>query len=553
MAKPLAVDLSHHLSQLALRREQERLAGLFDPASPSPSLISLDGGVPAPSTFPFESVSIQYLAPDAFPIDPTRRPSSTFFGWLSTMFNHPKSLMKVTKVTRFALDPTKEFDIAQALSYSPFRGLVPLRKYVREFVAKIHQPSYADWDVIVDLGAGDALPKVLAVLAEPGDICLVDAYTYNQSLLQIRSVGIKPFGIQMDGGGINPADLERVLTTWDVKEMGSPRPRLLLQVPVGQNPTGSTLTPERKRIIYEICAKWDIIIIEDDPYHFLQSGPYIRPDARMNAYAAEVTDQDWLASLAGSFIRYDYEGRVIRLDTFSKVIGPGSRLGILTAPKCLIQHLENAQTGTSTAPSGLSQALIGTVLMQWGIDGFVRWQRGLRGIYRMRRDWVLDLLFEKFDIQEEFGNDGHLTYVGYAKGVTSPVRTKSSMVEYQGKEYGKVKPTQLLRFTPPAGGMFLWLEFDLSQHPEFASIAARPGNTLASARNILSHRLFTALVEHDVLLRPGHVFQVVPDDERDARGETTAYMRLAFSTVEYPQLQMAITNFVRAVSDFFCK
>ncbi|KAF8311286.1 PLP-dependent transferase [Clavulina sp. PMI_390] len=529
MAKPSAVNLSHHLSQLALRREQERIAGRFKPLSPSPNLISLDGGVPAPSTFPFETLSIQHLAPDVFPVDPARRPSSTFFGWISTMFSPPRSIMKEAKVSRFALDPTKEFDIANAMSYSPQRGLAPLLKFVREFVTKVHQPGYADWDVIVDLGAGDALPKVLAVLTEPGDTCLVDAWTYNQSLVQMRGVGVKPFGVQMDAGGLNPADLEHVLATWNVKERGSPRPRLLLQVPVGQNPTGSTLSPERKRIIYEICAKWDVIIIEDDPYHFLQSGPYIRPDARLNTYATEVTDQDWLASLAGSFVRYDYQGRVIRLDTFSKVIGPGGRLGILTALKCLIQHLENAQNGTSTAPSGLSQALIGTVLMQWGIEGFARWLRGIRGVYRMRRDWVLDLLFEKFEIREEYSVDGHLTYVGYAKTTASVINTKGSEMVQKWKEKSTPK---LISFSPPEGGMFLWLQ-------------------APSARDALSYRLWATLVAHDVLLRPGYVFQVVPNEVRDARGETTTYMRLAFSTVEYSRLQAAITNLAGVVEDFF--
>ena len=83
--------------------------------------------------------------------------------------------------------------------------------------------------------------------------------------MQIRSVGLHTIPVHIDAGGLDPVYLDQMLEEWNEEERGCKRPRVLLQVPVGQNPTGTTLSVKRKGDIYEVCVKWDVVIVEDDP------------------------------------------------------------------------------------------------------------------------------------------------------------------------------------------------------------------------------------------------------------------------------------------------
>jgi aromatic amino acid aminotransferase I / 2-aminoadipate transaminase len=103
---------------------------------------------------------------------------------------------------------------------------------------------------------------------------------------------------------------------------------------VGQNPTGATLPFERKKKIYEICVKYDIIICEDDPYYFLQLRDYVPLNERKELGELEEEEEEkgdstttsddndndiLLKTLVPPFVHIDYQGRVIRLETLSKV------------------------------------------------------------------------------------------------------------------------------------------------------------------------------------------------------------------------------------------
>lgn len=98
------------------------------------------------------------------------------------------------------------------------------------------------------------------------------------------------------------------------------------------NPTGYTMPEARKREIYEVCRKWRLMIVEDDPYCFLQ----IRP----NGAASPVIP---------SFLSMDIDGRVIRVDSFSKIVAPGSRCGWLTGPKQIVTKIMNRSESSTVS------------------------------------------------------------------------------------------------------------------------------------------------------------------------------------------------------------
>lgn len=145
-----------------------------------------------------------------------------------------------------------------------------------------------------------------------------------------------PFPFCVLSSSIPFAVLEFSTCVWRSLSRGAKlTPSRTQTVPVCQNPTGATMPAERKKAIYDICVKYDVIIVEDDrssfllffelvltrplaAYYFLQAGEYESPDSR-SCNPAE-TDDEFLASLVPSYLKFDYQGRVIRIDTFSSAL-----------------------------------------------------------------------------------------------------------------------------------------------------------------------------------------------------------------------------------------
>ncbi|XP_033739205.1 kynurenine/alpha-aminoadipate aminotransferase, mitochondrial-like [Pecten maximus] len=166
-----------------------------------------------------------------------------------------------------------------------------------------------------------------------------------------------------DAGGMNPDILRHILSRWrpeDAKDPSSDIPKLLYCVPTGGNPTGSGLTLERKQEIYRLAQEYDLMILEDDPYYYIQ---FTEP-------------------LVPSFLSLDVDGRVIRLDSVSKLISPGARIGFLTGPQPMVQKILYKVMSSTSHPSGISQMLILSVLKKWGHEGFLTRMEDLRNLYR---------------------------------------------------------------------------------------------------------------------------------------------------------------------------
>lgn len=118
---------------------------------------------------------------------------------------------------------------------------------------------------------------------------------------------------------------------------------------MGHNPSGTVISVQRRREIYAICQKFDVIIIEDDPYWCLQFASAAEREAESRGTVAKwaipyhppkSSGFEFLDSLIPSFLSMDVDGRVIRLDTFSKTVAPGCRLGWITAQPAFIERLE---------------------------------------------------------------------------------------------------------------------------------------------------------------------------------------------------------------------
>uniref|UniRef100_A0A673BY29 Aminotransferase class I/classII large domain-containing protein n=1 Tax=Sphaeramia orbicularis TaxID=375764 RepID=A0A673BY29_9TELE len=267
-----------------------------------PSLISLAGGAPNPSTFPFLSANIQLKNGQTVGFDET--------------------LMK------------------RALQYSASNGIPELLTWMKNLQKNLHNPPTATYspekgqmEMCVTTGSQEGLCKVFEMLVNPGDNVLLDAPTYSGTLAALQPLGCNLINVSSDQHGMIPSALKEVLSRWapsEVHEPGSSAPKVLYTIPNGGNPTGASMTAQRKKEIYELARQYDMLIIEDDPYYFLQF------------------DKPW----APTFLSMDVDGRVIRTDSFSKILSSGLRIGFVTGPKPLVDrvvlHIQASTMHTSS-------------------------------------------------------------------------------------------------------------------------------------------------------------------------------------------------------------
>ena len=166
--------------------------------------------------------------------------------------------------------------------------------------------------------------------------------------------------LQVDKDGMRPDKLQQALETCPKDHM----PKVMYINPTGANPCGNVIPHRRREEIYRICSNFDLLILEDDPYYFLQFG-----DTRVP-----------------SFFSMDVDGRVIRFDSFSKILSSGLRLGFATGPKPLIDRIMLHMQVSVMHTSALPQIILSQLLDKWGLEGFFKHVKNIEDFYRERRD-----------------------------------------------------------------------------------------------------------------------------------------------------------------------
>lgn len=285
------------------------------------------------------------------------------------------------------------FDLSIALNYGQAAGSAQMIRWITEHVELVHNPPYADWDTCLTTGSTDGLYQALRMLCDKnrGDSWMTEEYSYATALETAIPLGIRTVGIKMDSEGLIPEAMDKILTNWDASRMGARKPHVLYTVPTGQNPTGSTQSAARRRAIYDVCQKHDVYILEDDPYYFLQLH-----SRTSNGQPLKLSVGEFLASLPPSYLSIDTDGRVMRLDSFSKILAPGTRMGWVAASEQMIERFIRHSETASQGPSGFSQAIVYKLVDEkWGHTGFLNWLQRLQAGYTDRRD-VMMSAFDKF-------------------------------------------------------------------------------------------------------------------------------------------------------------
>merc|ERR1712232_522836 len=210
----------------------------------------------------------------------------------------------------------------------------------------------------------------------PEDSLIVENPTYSGSLAYLQPIGCRLCDITCDEGGMVPEALRSLLLNWDPAREGRPRPRVVYTIPTGSNPSGASLSLARKQEIYAIAREFGLLILEDDPYYWMQFG----------------------TSRVPSLFSMDVDGRVLRFDSFSKLMSSGIRVGFCTGPPALVERLELHSQASILHSGGVSQALVAGIFNQWeagpanggsSFPAFVRHCDDIAAFYKSKRDAFL--------------------------------------------------------------------------------------------------------------------------------------------------------------------
>lgn len=146
-----AIDLSHHLSDLAKNRTESPLKGMWKYMG-KPGLIVMAGGTPHPNYFPFAAVHADGLPTDSFAVDSSRASS---LSWLWNMFGTKEKKTIPITVPKYPTNPN-DINLAVALQYDNGAGMEQVTKILEQFMANVYKPGYADWQVLCHVGNTDA-------------------------------------------------------------------------------------------------------------------------------------------------------------------------------------------------------------------------------------------------------------------------------------------------------------------------------------------------------------------------------------------------------------
>ena len=238
--------------------------------------------------------------------------------------------LKAAAQRAFENDPGGSFSYGTSIGYPP----------LREWIAGTHE--LPPEQVVVTNGSMQADAFLFELLVEDGDLVVVEAPTYDRTLLSLGKRGADILAIPLEEDGIDVAALASAL------EAGA-RPVLAHIIPTFQNPAGYTLSLEKRKRLLELAEQYDFVIFEDDPYIELRFEGERLP----------------------TMLSMDGSGQVVYASSFSKTVCPGIRVGYLAGPADVIKDVQKLATETYISPSMVSESIVNEFCRSGAIESSI--------------------------------------------------------------------------------------------------------------------------------------------------------------------------------------
>lgn len=315
-----------------------------------------------------------------------------------------------------------------ALQYAPEQGYGPLIDFLRNKMQRDEGIQIERPQITLTGGAAQGLDHVCTMLARSGDIVLVEAPTYRDSLELLRNHGLELIGIPTDQDGLIIDDLLSVLDSLQEKDK---KPCFLYTIPTFQNPAGLTLSQGRRKALIDLAKNRDLLIVEDDVYFDI---------------AFEKLEVTPLFTLAQG-------GNVVRLGSFSKIIAPGLRLGWVSGAPDIIDKL--IQSGLRCMGGGANPVTANAIsffCQEGHLDAHIE---KVKPVYRQRRDVMVEALHSTMPEGVRWTEPEG----GFFIWLTLPDELAAVDVVKWGKEAGVWFPPGDLFFAGPPPGQHLRMAF----------------------------------------------------------------------------------------------
>jgi 2-aminoadipate transaminase len=312
-------DISAFYSKNALNMKRSEIRELLK-VTRRPDIISFAGGLPSPDTFPvkdLEDISCQIL----------RQKGAT------------------------------------ALQYGPTEGEWPLREEIAKWVAH-EKPSIKPENILITSGSQQGLDIISKIFLDPNDIVVMELPTYIGGLQAFTAYRAKMIGVAQDGQGMRMDILEKLLARLARRRK---RPKFVYVVPDFQNPSGVTMSLERRRKLLELAYKYEVPLVEDSPYRDLR----------------------FTGESVPAIYNLDTENQVIVLGTFSKLLCPGLRLAWMITPSEWMDRMVVAKQSMDLSSPTFTQLIVAEFLKRGLLP---RQVESIRKLYARKRQVMLDAL-----------------------------------------------------------------------------------------------------------------------------------------------------------------
>ena len=310
--------MDYRFSDKVLALKPNAIREILKSAS-DPGVISLSAGNPAP---------------DAFPVDAIREISQRLLS------ENPIGV----------------------LQYGVSEGYTPLRDTLKAYLKEKHDIGTEDDELIIVSGAQQVMDIAAKTFLNEGDVLVCEAPSFVGALNTFRSYNAELVGVPVDPDGMNMETLEKVLDE-------NPRAKMIYTITNFQNPSGVTISLEKKKRLYELAKARNCLIIEDNPYGDLRY------------YGENVP----------AIKSFDTDGIVIYSGSFSKVLSPGIRVGYMMANKKAMAKMIICKQGQDVHTTMWSQLLCYEFMTKYDFEGHLEY---LRDLYRKKADLCMSLLDE---------------------------------------------------------------------------------------------------------------------------------------------------------------
>jgi 2-aminoadipate transaminase len=274
----------------------------------------------------------------------------------------------------------------EALQYGPIGGTEDMKEIIVNELLAPKGVKCSKENVMVVAGGLEGINLFCQVFIDPGDVILVESPTFVHSVEIFDMFEAKCVAVDMDDDGICTDDLEEKIRQY--------HPKMIYVIPTFQNPSGRTLSLERRKKVAELAAEYDVLVLEDDPYRDIRYSGVDLPPIKC----------------------FDTVGNVVVANSFSKIFSPGVRLGYVMAEPEIIHYMLEVKSATNSHSSMLPQVLCAEFFKR---GYYPAHHEMLCNLYRERRDAMLESIDKYFPAgtKHSFPDGGLFTWVELPEGI----------------------------------------------------------------------------------------------------------------------------------------